>query len=615
MAVRITAGRIMIAAFLAVAMGVASFGLDRFDYSSTTAVVAPGEECVGGYRMFNHGFEEQDPESGSSESDWSLVPFGVTPIISGNWCYRSCEWYCEEEFSTQSERDLCGATCSGCHVELLSCSLMRSVEVPGGGRYFYLQDEPTYDNTSECVLMYPDPTCGSTGTSSSTDDTSSSSSDSSDVPPPTPSSSSSDDSQSSSSSSSSSSQETSMGGGGRVGFTPVIVVLPDGEFGCDPLACQNGGAIACGIDVCQPAPLLPCIQCVPPVGGLCTGRECQPGQVGSLAAAAAGMECSLLPNIPCFVLIPPNTCGNGRIDPLQPTTIDSGCRTAGASNQYCMPANQIPGDPGQFEPAHQCYVGAHCQNVNGQCTWESTPQLESCIQQYGGNREQEGRWQFRGQLIGRETPSPLLAQVGGAVEEECIRVGCSGEICVAADEAPIATSCELVPGAACYQGAACETQASGRCGWTETPTLTQCLSNNAGATGCWPGQPCLWRDSCAAEGGSAGNACGASPGGVCCSGIVGNNQPLEQCDDGNRANNDDCNNNCEINCQVDADCPEGACVANQCVAQCVIDNPIVPPQAQNGQGQAGNELHAAAPGNLFLRLMAQEPADQFELLP
>jgi hypothetical protein len=56
----------------------------------------------------------------------------------------------------------------------------------------------------------------------------------------------------------------------------------------------------------------------------------------------------------------------------------------------------------------------------------------------------------------------------------CVKSGCSGQIC--ADQSMFST-CEFRPEYACYQTATCERQASGSCGWTQTPALTSCLAN------------------------------------------------------------------------------------------------------------------------------------------
>jgi hypothetical protein len=57
----------------------------------------------------------------------------------------------------------------------------------------------------------------------------------------------------------------------------------------------------------------------------------------------------------------------------------------------------------------------------------------------------------------------------------CFKTGCSSQVC--ADEAVI-TTCEYRPEYACYKSAKCERQANGKCGFTDTPELRQCLKRN-----------------------------------------------------------------------------------------------------------------------------------------
>ncbi len=58
----------------------------------------------------------------------------------------------------------------------------------------------------------------------------------------------------------------------------------------------------------------------------------------------------------------------------------------------------------------------------------------------------------------------------------CVVGGCSAQLCVDKAEAgDMVTTCEYMEAYACYQSATCERQATGECGWTETPELMQCL--------------------------------------------------------------------------------------------------------------------------------------------
>jgi hypothetical protein len=59
---------------------------------------------------------------------------------------------------------------------------------------------------------------------------------------------------------------------------------------------------------------------------------------------------------------------------------------------------------------------------------------------------------------------------------DCVTSGCSGTLCVEPGK-ELATTCEMKPEYACYRDAACERQADGACGWTQSAALTTCLAN------------------------------------------------------------------------------------------------------------------------------------------
>lgn len=65
-----------------------------------------------------------------------------------------------------------------------------------------------------------------------------------------------------------------------------------------------------------------------------------------------------------------------------------------------------------------------------------------------------------------QTPGPVAPK-------KCYIGGCSAQLCT--DTPNMASTCEYNEIYACYQGATCEQQPSGACGWTPTPTLTACL--------------------------------------------------------------------------------------------------------------------------------------------
>jgi hypothetical protein len=59
---------------------------------------------------------------------------------------------------------------------------------------------------------------------------------------------------------------------------------------------------------------------------------------------------------------------------------------------------------------------------------------------------------------------------------DCKRAGCSGQLCVELDDDRV-TTCEFRPEYACYRAATCERQPEGKCGFTPTPELKECLAN------------------------------------------------------------------------------------------------------------------------------------------
>ncbi len=62
-----------------------------------------------------------------------------------------------------------------------------------------------------------------------------------------------------------------------------------------------------------------------------------------------------------------------------------------------------------------------------------------------------------------------------ATQGACYVGGCSSEVC--SDQKGIVSTCIYREEYACYKTATCERQASGNCGWTETPALSACISN------------------------------------------------------------------------------------------------------------------------------------------
>ncbi|MEK7509876.1 MAG: hypothetical protein AAB605_04145 [Patescibacteria group bacterium] len=82
-----------------------------------------------------------------------------------------------------------------------------------------------------------------------------------------------------------------------------------------------------------------------------------------------------------------------------------------------------------------------------------------------------------GRLFVEDVP-PIEQPGEGMTFNGCAVAGCSGQLCVSADEAgTIVTTCEYRAEYACYREASCEPQADGKCGWTQTSDLQRCLAN------------------------------------------------------------------------------------------------------------------------------------------
>ena len=85
-----------------------------------------------------------------------------------------------------------------------------------------------------------------------------------------------------------------------------------------------------------------------------------------------------------------------------------------------------------------------------------------------------------GRLFVEEITSTFPTQLPGEgiVANGCAVSGCSGQLCVSMEEASDTfTTCEYRAEYACYAEASCEPQTDGKCGWTQTTELKQCLAN------------------------------------------------------------------------------------------------------------------------------------------
>ena len=71
--------------------------------------------------------------------------------------------------------------------------------------------------------------------------------------------------------------------------------------------------------------------------------------------------------------------------------------------------------------------------------------------------------------------APSLPAASDSAKGDCLKAGCSGQLCVASSEADIVTTCEVKDEYKCLQFSQCELQQNGACGWTQNPKYSQCL--------------------------------------------------------------------------------------------------------------------------------------------
>lgn len=63
--------------------------------------------------------------------------------------------------------------------------------------------------------------------------------------------------------------------------------------------------------------------------------------------------------------------------------------------------------------------------------------------------------------------------------EDCMKSGCSGQICQSKYSEPVITTCDFLPEYACYQQAKCGCN-NGKCGFVEDIVLKQCFARETG---------------------------------------------------------------------------------------------------------------------------------------
>jgi len=123
------------------------------------------------------------------------------------------------------------------------------------------------------------------------------------------------------------------------------------------------------------------------------------------------------------------------------------CYVTGCSGQVCSARRNVA-TTCEWKEEYTCYASATCERQrNGRCGWTQTEELQQCIED------------------ARNPPSNGPCYVGG----------CSGQLCT--DHEGAISTCEWTEAYACYRDATCERQSNGRCGWTQTDELQECLDN------------------------------------------------------------------------------------------------------------------------------------------
>jgi len=149
-------------------------------------------------------------------------------------------------------------------------------------------------------------------------------------------------------------------------------------------------------------------------------------------------------------------CGWTQTDALEECLDNAGnqdgpCYIGGCSNEVCSDQKDVA-SVCIWSPVLACYQDATCERqANGQCGWTQTEELQECVE--NANNE--------------EIPAV----------EPCFVGGCSGEVC--SEEEGVNSICLWTPELACYKDATCERQADGKCGWTQTEELQECIDGAA----------------------------------------------------------------------------------------------------------------------------------------
>ena len=78
----------------------------------------------------------------------------------------------------------------------------------------------------------------------------------------------------------------------------------------------------------------------------------------------------------------------------------------------------------------------------------------------------------------KTVPLPTKDITPTSAVSACKRGGCSNQLCLDANAPDMASTCEFKPEYDCYQKAECKLQTDGKCGFTQTTELVNCLGKS-----------------------------------------------------------------------------------------------------------------------------------------